>query len=66
MSTKHVRNASDLARFKRGLKLECGGCGYSRTLDGIEFAKTYGIKSFLTIPTANEVLPLTAYSPGSY
>ncbi len=34
MSTKHVRSAADLARFKCGLKIECGGCGNSRTLDG--------------------------------
>ena len=45
MFTKHVRTAADLARFKCGLKIECGGCGNSRTLDGIEVAKTYGIKS---------------------
>jgi len=49
MSTKHVRSAADLARFKCGLKIECGGCGNSRTLDGIEVAKTYGIKPFAAI-----------------
>jgi hypothetical protein len=42
MSTKHVRSATDLARFKCGLKIECGGCGNSRTLDGIEVAKAWG------------------------
>ncbi len=49
MSTKHVRSAADLARFKCGLKIECGGCGNSRALDGIEVAKTYGIKPFAAI-----------------
>jgi len=49
MSTKHVRSAADLARFKCGLKIECGGCGNSRMLDGIEVAKTYGIKPFAVI-----------------
>jgi len=52
MSTKHVRSAADLARFKCGLKIECGGCGNSRTLDGIEVAKTYGIKPFAAISSA--------------
>ncbi len=49
MSTKHVRNAADLARFRCGLKIDCGGCGNSRTMDGIEVAKAWGTKPFATI-----------------
>jgi rubredoxin len=49
MSTKHVRNAADLARFRCGLKIDCGACGYSRTLDGIEVAKAWGTKPFAQI-----------------
>jgi hypothetical protein len=44
MSTKHVRSAADLARFRCGLKIECGDCGYSRTMDGIEVARAWGTK----------------------
>jgi len=49
MSTKHVRNAADLARFKCGLKIECGDCGNSRTLDGVGVAKAWGIRPFAEI-----------------
>jgi hypothetical protein len=49
MSTKHVRSAADLARFKCGLKIECSSCGNSRTMDGIEVAQVYGTKPFATI-----------------
>ena len=49
MSTKHVRNAADLARFKCGLKIECRACGNSTTLDGIGVAKAWGTKSFAII-----------------
>ena len=49
MSTKHVRSAADLARFRCGLKIECGGCGYSRTMDGIVVAKVCGTKPFAVL-----------------
>lgn len=42
MSAKHVRTAADLARFGCGLKIECGACGASRTLDGFEVARMVG------------------------
>jgi hypothetical protein len=42
MSTKHVRTVADLVRFGCGLKIECGGCGNSRTLDGFDVAKALG------------------------
>ena len=49
MSTKHVRSAADLARFKCALRIECGACGNSRTLNGFDVAKVYGIKTFVQI-----------------
>lgn len=39
MSTKHVRTVADLVRFGAGLKIDCLGCGYSRSFDGIELAR---------------------------
>jgi len=49
MSTKHVRSAADLARFHCGLKVECGGCGYSRTMEGLEVARAWGTKPFAAL-----------------
>lgn len=49
MSTKHVRSAADIARFKCRLKIECVGCGNSRKMDGIEVAKASGTKPFAQI-----------------
>jgi hypothetical protein len=49
MSTKHVRSAADLARFKCALKIECGTCGNSRTMSGFDVAKTYGTRPFADI-----------------
>ena len=42
MSTKHVRTAADLVRFRCGLKIECGGCGACRTLEGFDVAMAAG------------------------
>ena len=42
MSTKHIRTVADLMRFGAGLRVECGGCGASRTLDGYQAAKIGG------------------------
>lgn len=42
MSTKHVRTAADLVRFKTALKVECTICGNSRTMGGFEVAKRCG------------------------
>jgi ribosomal protein S27AE len=42
MSTKHVRTAADLVRFKTSLKVECGRCGNSRTLSGFDVVKLCG------------------------
>ena len=49
MSTKHVRSALDLARFKCALKIECGNCGNSTTMNGFDLAKGYGTKTFAEI-----------------
>ena len=46
MSTKHVRTAADLVRFGCGLRIERGGCGNARTLDGFEVARMCGTKEF--------------------
>jgi hypothetical protein len=40
MSTKQVRTAGDLIRFKCALKVECGRCGNSLTLSGYEVARS--------------------------
>jgi hypothetical protein len=42
MSTKHVRNAADLVRFKAGLKVECLGCGHVLELAGFELFREIG------------------------
>jgi hypothetical protein len=42
MSTKHVHTAGDLVRFKTALKIECTGCGNSRTLSGFDVVKLFG------------------------
>lgn len=39
MSTKHIRSIADLVRFGAGLRIDCAGCGASRTMDGFEAAK---------------------------
>ena len=49
MSTKHVRTAAHLARFKCALKIECASCGSSTTMNGFDIAKAYGTKSFVEI-----------------
>ena len=46
MSAEHIRNASDLARFKAGLRIECGECGNARTVNGFELAQTFGSRDF--------------------
>lgn len=42
MSTKHIRTAADLVRFKTALKVECGRCGNSRTMSGFDVVKQFG------------------------
>ena len=42
MSTKHVRTAADLVRFKCALKVECKACGNSVTLGGFDVARSLG------------------------
>ena len=49
MSAKHVRSAADLARFRCGLKIKCGGCGNSRTMEGTEVAMAWGIRPLAVI-----------------
>jgi hypothetical protein len=49
MSTKHVRTAADLVRFGCGLRIECGNCANTKTLDGFAVAKACGTKQFAQI-----------------
>jgi hypothetical protein len=42
MSTKHVRTAADLIRFKTALQVRCGRCGNAKTLSGFEVARDFG------------------------
>jgi hypothetical protein len=48
MSTKHIRTISDVVRFGAGLRIDCTGCGATRTLGGFEAAKIAGGVSRLT------------------
>jgi hypothetical protein len=49
MSTKHVRTAADLIRFKTALKIECTICGNSRTLSGVGVVKICGTQDLRSI-----------------
>jgi hypothetical protein len=49
VSTKHVRTAADLVRFGSGLRVDCGACGASRTMDGFEIARNAGTGSLASI-----------------
>jgi hypothetical protein len=49
MSTKHIRSAADLVRFKSALKVECGRCGNSRTMTGLDVVKQFGTAERSTI-----------------
>ena len=49
MSTKHIRTAADLVRFKTALRIECGACSNCQTMDGFEVAKAFGPKSLAGI-----------------
>jgi hypothetical protein len=49
MSTKHVRTAADLVRFKTVLKVECGRCGNSRTLSGVDVVRLCGTQDLRRI-----------------
>ena len=42
MSTKHVRTAGDLVRFKCALKVECDSCHNATTLTGFDVARACG------------------------
>jgi hypothetical protein len=50
MSTKHIRTAADLVRFKCALKVECGRCGNSRTMSGFDVVKQFGTADLGTLP----------------
>ena len=50
MSTKHIRTAADLVRFKTALKVECDRCGNSRTMSGFDVVKQFGTAELATLP----------------
>jgi hypothetical protein len=50
MSSKHIRTAADLVRFKTALRIDCGACGNSRTMGGFEVAGIFGSKALAGFP----------------
>ena len=42
MSTKHVRTTGDLVRFGAALRVDCTGCGASRTLTATAAVIAFG------------------------
>ena len=42
MSTKHVRTTGDLVRFGAALRVDCTGCGASRTLTAPQAVIAFG------------------------
>lgn len=44
MSTKHIRTTADLVRFGAGLRIDCTGCGASRTVNGFEAGQLAGVR----------------------
>ena len=50
MSSKHIRTAADLVRFKTALKVECGRCGNSRTMSGFDVVKQFGSTELSRLP----------------
>ena len=42
MSTKHIRTASDVVRFRASVRIECGDCGSARTMSGVELVQACG------------------------
>jgi hypothetical protein len=45
MSTKHVRTTGDLMRFGAALRIDCRGCGATRTLTCAEAVTAFGSAS---------------------
>jgi hypothetical protein len=42
MSTKHIRTTADLVRFGAALRVDCTGCGASRTVSATEAVIAFG------------------------
>ena len=49
VSTKHIRSIADLVRFGAGLRIDCAGCGASKTLDGYEAGRLGGAGSLAAL-----------------
>ena len=50
MSTKHIDTAAGLVRFGATVKIECGGCGAARTVDGACNGKAVRVTLSLATP----------------
>ena len=51
MSTKHIRTAADLVRFKRALKITCERCGNCQTVAAIDVVAIAGRQALETLRT---------------
>lgn len=51
MSTKHIRTAADLVRFKASVRVVCGECGLSKTMSGQMVVKAGGVGSLAQVCT---------------
>jgi hypothetical protein len=49
VSTKQIRTAADLVRFKTALKVECERCGNSRTLSGVDVVRLCGTQDLRSL-----------------
>ena len=49
MSTKHIRTAADLVRFKCALRITCGACGNAQTVGGYDVVKLTGHNELATL-----------------
>ena len=58
MSTKHLRNANDLVRFKCALQIVCGHCQNTATLAAWDAARVFGREDIELVNHRFEVLPM--------
>ena len=49
MSTKHIRTAADLVRFKCCLRITCGSCGNAQTITGYDVLNLSRHKDLATL-----------------
>jgi ribosomal protein S27E len=51
MSTKHIRTAADLVRYKAFLKITCTACGNTNTVGGFDILKASEFNNLQTLQT---------------